>query len=187
MKKVGVLSIQGAIEEHAQIIQKLGHTFIPVKTLETLNQVDALILPGGESTAMGRQLLWFHLLEPLRQRILDGMPVFGTCAGMILLSKHIDQSEQANIGLMDTCVVRNAYGSQINSFITELEVKGISHPVPAVFIRAPRISSIGKNIEILSSYENHPVLVREKNMLAASFHPELTEDFSIHRYFIEMI
>lgn len=187
MKTIGILGIQGAMEAHAAVIQKLGYPTVFVKTLPELQSIDGLIIPGGESTTMGKQLSWFNLLEPLRQRILDGMPVFGTCAGMILLAKDIVGSDQLRIGTMNISVERNAYGRQIASFFTRLPVKGSPHDVEAAFIRAPRISQLGEGVEVLSSYEGHPVLVREKNMLAASFHPELTDDTYIHELFIGML
>lgn len=187
MKTIGVLGIQGAIEEHCDMIEKLGHKVVKVKTEEEINAIDAIILPGGESTAMGKQLDWFNLLEPLREKIKNGMPTFGTCAGMILLAKDIEGSEQIRLGLMNICVKRNAYGAQINSFITDINVDGIEGLVPAVFIRAPRIENLGKDVEVLASYKTCPILVREKNMLAASFHPELTDNLLIHKLFIEMV
>lgn len=187
MKTIGILGIQGAIEEHEASIRKLGIKTLWVKTADDLKQIDGIILPGGESTSMGKQLEWFGLMNPLRKAIAGGMPAFGTCAGMILLAKEIEGSTQTRIGLMDIRVKRNAYGAQLDSFVTDLKVKGFKRSVPAVFIRAPRIEHHGKQVEVLASYKSHPVLVREQHLLAASFHPELTDSTDLHRYFTEMI
>lgn len=187
MKTVGILGIQGAIEEHEASIRKLGLKTLWVKEVADLKKIDGIILPGGESTSMGKQLEWFGLMNPLRQAIAKGMPAFGTCAGMILLAKEIENSTQSRIGLMNIKVRRNAYGAQLDSFITDLNVKGIKHPVPAVFIRAPRIEAHDKSVDVLASHKGYPVLVREKHLLAASFHPELTDGIELHRYFTEMM
>lgn len=187
MKTVGVLGIQGAIEEHENSIRRLGLNTVWVKSAADLKKIDGIILPGGESTSMGKQLEWFGLMEPLRNALAEGMPAFGTCAGMILLAKEIEGSTQTRIGLMNIKVKRNAYGSQLDSFVTELKVKGFKKPLPAVFIRAPRIESCAQSVEVLASYKDHPVLVREKHLMAASFHPELTDSTELHRYFIQMI
>lgn len=188
MKTIGVLGIQGAIEEHIRMVQHLGHRAIWVKDEATLKAVDGLILPGGESTSMGKQLSWFGLLSPLQSKIIEQkLPVFGTCAGMILLAKDIENSDQYRIGGMDIKVKRNAYGSQIDSFITHLDVKGIDHQVPAVFIRAPRIECADPKVEVLASHEGHAVMVKQENMWAASFHPELTDCADIHALFIQSI
>ena len=188
MKTIGILGIQGAIEEHESSLQKIGCKTLWVKEASDLTRIDGIILPGGESTSMGKQLVWSGLMEPLRQSIAQGLPVFGTCAGMILLAKELDgNNAQSRIGLVDILVRRNAYGSQLDSFVTELEVKGFAQPLPAVFIRAPRIESCGNGVETLASHQGHPVLVRQAKMLAASFHPELTDNTELHRYFTEMI
>ena len=187
MKTVGVLGIQGAIEEHEKSIRNLGLNTVRVLAPEDLKKIDGIILPGGESTAMGKQLEWFGLMEPLRKAIAAGLPAFGTCAGMILLAKEIEGSNQTRIGLMDITVKRNAYGSQLDSFVTDLKVAGFKQALPAVFIRAPRIEKCAKNVDILASYKNHPVLVRQKHLLAASFHPELTDSTELQRYFTQMM
>lgn len=187
MKTIGVLGIQGAIEEHLSSIEAVGCKGIRVKSPSDLKKIDGIILPGGESTSMGKQLEWFGLMDPLREALVGGMPAFGTCAGMILLAKEIENSTQARIGLMDICVRRNAYGSQLDSFVTDLTVAGFSQKIPAVFIRAPRIEKCEKNVQILSLHKKHPVLVRQGNLLAASFHPELTDNTELHRYFSEIL
>lgn len=187
MKTIGVLGIQGAIEKHLESVVAIGCKGLWVKTAADLKKIDGIILPGGESTSIGKQLEWFGMMNPLREAIAQGLPAFGTCAGMILLAKDIEACTQARIGLMDITVRRNAYGSQLDSFITDLQVKGIQGKIPAVFIRAPRIEKCGRNVEILASHKDHPVLVRQKNMMAASFHPELTEDTRLHACFGQML
>jgi 5'-phosphate synthase pdxT subunit len=179
VKTIGVLGVQGAIEKHIEIVRMLGNKAVRVLTEDQLRQVDALIIPGGESTSMISQLKWYGLFELLRQTLQDGLPVFGTCAGLILLA--------GELGMLDVTVKRNAYGSQINSFKTDLKVTGIDHKVPAFFIRAPLIEQVGNGAEVLSTYQNSPVLVRQrqKNCIAATFHPELTNDVSIHKLFLD--
>ncbi|MDR1739274.1 MAG: pyridoxal 5'-phosphate synthase glutaminase subunit PdxT [Bacteroidales bacterium] len=178
-KTIGVLGIQGAIEKHVEIIDQLGYKTALVKTQEVLSNIDALVMPGGESTSMIRQLEWYSLLEPLKKILQDGLPVFGTCAGLILLSNQIK--------ILDISILRNAYGSQINSFKTDLQVKGIDHKVPAFFIRAPLIEKVSDDVEVLSIYNNNPVLVKQGKCMAATFHPELTNDTSIHELFVNII
>lgn len=187
MKTIGILGIQGAIEEHEACLRNIGVETLWVKTASDLKKIDGIVLPGGESTSMGKQLEWFGLMDPLRKAIASGMPAFGTCAGMILLAKDIEGSRQTRIGLMDISVRRNAYGSQLDSFITELKVTGFAREIPAVFIRAPRIEKCGEDVQILARYKKYPVLVRQGHLLAASFHPELTDDTELHRYFSQMI
>lgn len=187
MKTIGILGIQGAIEEHEASVRRLGFASIRVKSATDLTQIDGIILPGGESSSMGKQLEWSGLMEPLRKAISQGLPTFGTCAGMILLAKEIEGSNQPRIGLMDMEVRRNAYGSQLDSFVTWLKVEGLTNEIPAVFIRAPRIERCSPDVKVLASYESHPVLVRQNHLLAASFHPELTESTELHSYFGKMI
>ncbi|MDR2556948.1 MAG: pyridoxal 5'-phosphate synthase glutaminase subunit PdxT [Bacteroidales bacterium] len=179
MKTVGVLSVQGAIEKHIEVVEALGNKAVRVLTEQQLREIDALIIPGGESTSMLSQLKWYNLFEPLRQTLQEGLPVFGTCAGLILLAGELN--------VLDVTVKRNAYGSQINSFKTDLKVKGIDHKIPAFFIRAPIIEQVGKGAEVLSTYQHSSVLVRQRegNCMAATFHPELTNDVSIHKLFLD--
>ena len=187
--KVGVLALQGAVSEHLRMIDRCGHQAIPVKTVSQLNRIQRLIIPGGESTTIGKLLARYHLDEKivdLYQR--SNIPIFGTCAGMILLAKQIEKHHQFGLGLMNIAVRRNAYGRQINSFETELEIKGITPPLfGAVFIRAPFITRIGKNVQVLSCFKKNIVIAKEENLLVSSFHPELGDDFRIHEFFIEMI
>lgn len=187
-KTVGVLSFQGSVAEHIQMLEKIdGVTPIEVKTKEALNKADGLILPGGESTTIAKLLHIFGLFEPLKERITSGMPVWGTCAGMILLAKQI-VGESAHLGVMDITVRRNAYGTQLDSFSTSTEIPEISEkPVPLVFIRAPWVEFVCDNVQILCQINGHIVAARQDNMLVTSFHPELTENPAVHQYFAEMI
>lgn len=185
---VGVLSFQGSVAEHMQMLNKIdGVTPLEVKTKEALDQVDGLILPGGESTTIAKLLHIFGLFEPLKERITNGMPVWGTCAGMILLAKQI-VGESAHLGVMDITVRRNAYGTQLDSFSTSAEIPEISEkPVSLVFIRAPWVESADENVRILCQISGHIVVARQDHMLVTSFHPELTETPAVHQYFAEMI
>jgi len=186
MKKIGVLALQGAFKEHVSILTKLGHDAIEVRNSEELNGLDGLILPGGESTAMGKLLVDFKMKQPLISKIQNGLPVWGTCAGMILLAGQLDGNEDAHLGVMDITVRRNAYGRQLDSFITHEMVQGVSDKsVPLVFIRAPYIVDMDKTVELVHKVEGNTVAVRQKNMLATSFHPELTENTKFHEHFIK--
>ncbi|MEG0773490.1 pyridoxal 5'-phosphate synthase glutaminase subunit PdxT [Clostridium sp.] len=189
MVTVGVLSIQGAVREHLEKLQRISKVkAIEVKTKEELDMVEGLIIPGGESTAIGKLLQDFSLIEPLRKRIEQGLPVWGTCAGMILLAKKINNDSKTHLNMMNIEVKRNAYGSQLNSFKTIKFIKEVSeNPIPLVFIRAPYVENIWGNVEVLCEIEGNIVACKEYNMLATSFHPELTEDLSFHKYFVEMI
>lgn len=186
--KIGVLSFQGSVEEHIKILNSFDDIEpIEVKTLKSLNESDGIILPGGESTTISKLLKIFNLAEPLKKRIENGMPVWGTCAGLILLAKNIEK-ESPHLGVMDIFVKRNAYGTQINSFIINSTIDEISkEKIPLVFIRAPWIERIEKDVKKLLKIDNHIVAARQKNMLATSFHPELTKNNEFHRYFINMV
>ncbi len=186
--KSGILAIQGAFHKHRLTMESLGIETCEVRSREELLAVDCLIIPGGESTVMGKLLVKNNIMELLKERILDGMPVFGTCAGMIVMSQRIEGMDQPSLGVMDITVARNAYGRQIESFEASLSVAGIGgSPFPGVFIRAPKIVSTGNSVEVLAEFESVPVLVRQENMLAASFHPELTSDRRIHELFVSMV
>ena len=187
--KVGVLALQGDVREHLAALESAGATALEVKHADTLAGIDALVLPGGESTTIGKLLDRFELLEPLRERAEAGMPLYGTCAGMILMAKEIvgDQPAPHRLGVMDVAVRRNAYGRQVDSFEADLEVHGVDDPFRAVFIRAPEVESTGDEVEVLARWEGRPVLVRQGHLLASSFHPELTGDSSVHRLFVEMM
>lgn len=189
MITVGVLALQGAIAEHINCLKKLpAVTVREVKTLADLNSIDGLILPGGESTAMGKILNYFNLLEPIAQKIKAGLPVWGTCAGMILLAKNISNQAETYFATMDITVKRNAYGSQLDSFQTDINLPEISNkPIPLIFIRAPYIEVAQEHVEVLAKIDNNIVAAKQDNMLVTSFHPELTQDLSWHKYFCNMI
>ncbi len=187
--RIGVLALQGAFAAHAAALQRLGVRADEVRVAGDLAECDALVMPGGESTTMSQLLETSHLFDPLAKRIADGMPVFGTCAGMILLSRHIadGRPDQRSFAALDIDVQRNAYGRQLDSFETEIAVQGFDRAFHAVFIRAPRISRIGSEIETLATYDGKPVLVRSNTVMAASFHPELADDDRVHQLFLNMV
>ena len=187
--RIGVLALQGAFAAHAAALQRLGVSTAEVRVAADLEQCDALVLPGGESTTMSQLLETSQLFDPLAKRIAAGMPVFGTCAGMILLSKCIadGRSDQRSFAALDIDVQRNGFGRQRDSFETEIDVLGLDRAFHAVFIRAPRISRIGSEIETLASHGGEPVLVRSKTVMAASFHPELADDDRVHQLFLNMV
>ena len=187
--RIGVLALQGAFAAHAAALQRLGVSTAEVRVAADLEQCDALVLPGGESTTMSQLLETSQLFDPLAKRIAAGMPVFGTCAGMILLSKCIagGRSDQRSFAALDIDVQRNGFGRQRDSFETEIDVLGLDRAFHAVFIRAPRISRIGSEIETLASHGGEPVLVRSKTVMAASFHPELADDDRVHQLFLTMV
>lgn len=180
---VGVLALQGAFAAHAAILEPLGAATVEVRTSEQLSTVDALVIPGGESTTISMLLERSAMLEPLRERIAGGLPVFGTCAGMILLSTEIrdGRDDQHALGAIDLAVTRNGYGRQIDSFESDLEVEGLDEPFHAVFIRAPLVERAGDAVEVLATVDGDPVLCRQGSVLVAAFHPELSDDDRIHR------
>ena len=185
--KIGILALQGAFLEHKNILDSLKVDNCLVKTKEQLEDIDGIILPGGESTAMGKLFRDFNILEPLKEKIKNGLPVFGTCSGMILLAEKLSNSETVHLGVMGIEVKRNAYGRQLGSFEIEEDFKGINKKVKMVFIRAPYVENIKEGVEILATVNGNITAVREKNMLAVSFHPELTNDTSVHEYFLDII
>jgi 5'-phosphate synthase pdxT subunit len=180
---VGVLALQGAFAAHAAILASLGAATIEVRTVEQLDSVDALVIPGGESTTMSMLLERSGMLEPLAARVADGLPTFGTCAGMILLATEISdgRDDQHALGAVDISVARNGYGRQIDSFESDLDVVGFDRPFHAVFIRAPLVQQTGESVEVLAAVDGDPVLCRQGNVLVAAFHPELSGDDRIHR------
>ena len=187
--KIGILALQGAFAEHERVLERLGVENVELRNLEDFQkyqkELSGLILPGGESTTMGKLLRDQDMLLPIREAILSGLPVFGTCAGLILLAKEITSQDESHLGTMDMVVERNAYGRQLGSFYTEAECKGVGK-IPMTFIRGPIISSVGEDVEILAIVDNQIVAAQEKNMLVTSFHPELTDDVRLHQYFINM-
>ena len=184
---VGVLALQGAFEVHRQRLTSLGVDAPPVRTPSDLERVDALVLPGGESTTMSRLLTTSGLFDVLKGRLTDGMPVFGTCAGMILCATEVHDArpDQRGFDLIDLTVRRNGYGRQLDSFEVDLDVVGLDAPFHAVFIRAPLLERIGADVEVLAVHDGVPVLVRSGRCTVAAFHPELTDDTRLHRLFVE--
>ncbi|MGI9018277.1 MAG: pyridoxal 5'-phosphate synthase glutaminase subunit PdxT [Euzebya sp.] len=190
---VGVLALQGDVAEHLAMLTCGGVDVVAVKHADQLADLDGLVIPGGESTTIGKLLMLFDLMDPLRQRIAEGMGVFGTCAGAILLADtalHHDgrPSDQPLLHAMDTTVRRNAFGRQVDSFEAQLQVRGITDgPIHAVFIRAPVIERAGEGVEVLATVGDTIVVCRQGRLLASSFHPELTDDPRLHEFFIEMV
>lgn len=186
--KIGVLDIQGDVPEHVRALEAAGAEAVRVKTREALDAVDGLVIPGGESTTVGMLLERFELMEPLRERIAEGMPLFGTCTGLILMAKEIEGSRQPRIGCLDVAVRRNAYGRQVDSFEADVNVADVAgEPVRAVFIRAPQITRVDPGVEVLAEGEMGPLLVRSGKLLGATFHPEMTDDARIHELFVRMV
>ncbi len=185
MKTVGVLAIQGDFSKHIEAVRAAGVDAVEVRETKDLEGLDGLIIPGGESTTIGKLLDRYEMLEPMAEFAKEGKPVFGTCAGAILLAKSIVGSDQVRIGLMDIEVKRNAYGRQIESFEADIPCPVIGEiPLRGIFIRAPVIAGVRDGVAILAEYEGRPVLVRQGNLLACTFHPELTGDLRVHRYFL---
>lgn len=185
--KIGVLALQGAVREHQQLLEKLGVEVVPVKKEEQLQEIDGLIFPGGESTTMGKLLRKYDLIQPIRDFQKKGKPLFGTCAGLILLANEIADAEEPHLAVMDMTVKRNAFGRQVDSFECDLSIQGVAEDFPAVFIRAPLITRIGEGVEVLSMVNDEIVAARQGNVLCASFHPELTNDARVHQYFVNMV
>lgn len=187
MPDIGLLVLQGGFARHDEALKAIGASVRPVRYPADLEGLAGIVLPGGESTTQGMLLERHGLLEPLRRAIAGGLPVFGTCAGAILLARDIEGSDQAKLGNLDICVIRNAYGSQVESFEARVQIGDAAHQIDdeieAVFIRAPVFSRIGKGVEVLASFDGKPVMVRQGKILAAAFHPELTRDRAVHRYF----
>lgn len=184
--KIGILAIQGDFEAHARVLERMGVEYVFVRTPEDLAGIDGLILPGGESTTHMKMLAETGLAEAIRQLAADGGAFFGTCAGAILLAREVKGPPQASLGLMDITVVRNAYGRQLASDVFLLPTKLSEQPLEMVFIRAPIIEAVGKDVEVLAERNGKPVLVQEGRMIAATFHPELTNDTKIHQRFVKL-
>jgi pyridoxal 5'-phosphate synthase pdxT subunit len=187
---VGVLALQGDVREHARSLEACGAAVVNVRSPEDLAAVDALVLPGGESTTMGRLLRVFHLEQPLRERVAAGMPTLSTCAGLILLAREIrdGRADQQPLGILDVAVRRNGYGRQLESFEADvaLEPLGVA-PLRAVFIRAPRIEEVGANADIIARLDGEPVAVSQGPHLGLTFHPEMTDDLRVHQLFLERV
>jgi 5'-phosphate synthase pdxT subunit len=187
--RIGVLALQGDFLEHMGVLRSLSIEAVEVRTLGQLSTVDGLIIPGGESTTIGKLLKDCSLLDPIRARIAGGMPVFGTCAGAIVLARDIGGFNQPLIGLMNLSIRRNAYGRQLESFETLVQIPALGDPpMRAIFIRAPAIAAVGEGVEVLARLHSGDIVAaRQAHMLAAAFHPELTSDSRLHRYFVELV
>jgi pyridoxal 5'-phosphate synthase pdxT subunit len=184
--KAGVLALQGDFREHAAVLADLGASPVLVRTEEDLGSVDCLAIPGGESTTIGRLARRHDLVDPIRERAGRGMPVLGTCAGMIVMAREIDDGEPL-LSLMDIRVTRNAYGRQVDSFEADVPVRGEPEPVRGVFIRAPVVESVGRRVEVLAELDGRPVVCEQGSLLAASFHPELVGEGRLHRRLLEKV
>jgi 5'-phosphate synthase pdxT subunit len=186
MVKGGVLALQGDFREHARVFADAGAIPVEVRTPAQLAEVDCLAIPGGESTTISKLARAYDLVEPIRERAREGMPILGTCAGMIVLAAEVVGGESL-FGLIDIAVKRNAYGRQVDSFEADLRVRGIEHPVRGVFIRAPWIERMGEGVEVLSSFEDRPVVLEQGNVVVASFHPELVGETGLHDYLLRKV
>ncbi len=189
-RTIGVLALQGDVREHIAAVEQLGAAGVLVRRPAELDRIDGLIIPGGESTTMSRLLDIFGMREPLTARLADGLPAYGSCAGMIMLATRIldGRPDQLPLGAIDITVRRNAFGRQVDSFEGSVEIVGIDGgPVPGVFIRAPWVESIGAGVEVLGSAAGHPVAVRQGVVLATSFHPEISGDLRVHQLFLNMV
>jgi pyridoxal 5'-phosphate synthase pdxT subunit len=185
--RVGVLSLQGDFAEHLRTLDRIGAEGVDVRRADQLDEIDALIIPGGESTTIGKLAERYDIIPKLKDRVAAGMPVWGTCAGAIFLAKDVPGHPHPLAAVMDIAVERNAFGRQQESFETDLDVKGFDAPYHAVFIRAPKIARVGKSVETLAALEDGTVVAaRQGNLLATSFHPELTKDDRFHRYFLTL-
>jgi 5'-phosphate synthase pdxT subunit len=186
---VGVLALQGAFVAHQRALDAVGATTRQVRLPADLDGLDALVMPGGESTTMSRLLSTSGLFDEIKARVSDGLPVLGTCAGMILLASEVldGRADQLSFGAIDISVQRNGYGRQVDSFETDLEVLGFDHPFHAVFIRAPKVVAIGAGVEVLAEYDGVPVVARQGRVMVASFHPELTGDARLHAKFLQEV
>lgn len=184
--KIGVLALQGSFKEHIEMLKKCDVEAKEIRLPSDLDGVDGLIIPGGESTAMGNLIREYKLDKKIENKYKEGMPIFGTCAGAVLLAKEITNSNQQRLGLMNISIKRNSYGRQIDSFEANIEINGLGR-FKGVFIRAPAIENIYNGVEVLSEFNGRAVLVKNGNLLAATFHPELTDDARLHKYFVEMV
>jgi 5'-phosphate synthase pdxT subunit len=187
MVKIGVLALQGAVREHVKCLEAPNTEVVVVKKVEQLADLDGLVFPGGESTTMRRLIDLYGFFEPLKQYAAEGKPMFGTCAGLILMADTIVGQDTGHLSVINMKVQRNAFGRQRESFETDLHVTGVGEDIRAVFIRAPLILEVGDNVEVLSKYKDEIVAARQGNFLACSFHPELTDDHRFHQYFVSIV
>jgi 5'-phosphate synthase pdxT subunit len=181
--KAGVLALQGDFREHVRALADAGATPVEVRDATGLAGVDCLVIPGGESTTIGKLARAYGLVQPVRDRVAEGMPVFGTCAGMIVLAERVRGGDPL-FAVMDIGVERNAYGRQVDSFEADVDVEGVAHPVRGVFIRAPRVTDVGDGVRVLAEHEGAPVVLEQGNLLVSSFHPELIGETGLHRYLL---
>jgi pyridoxal 5'-phosphate synthase pdxT subunit len=184
--KAGVLALQGDFREHEAVLSDLGAAPIEVRTPEDLARVDALVIPGGESTTISKLARSAALVDPIVERARAGMPMLGTCAGMIVMAARVEGGEPL-LRLVDIAVRRNAYGRQIDSFEADVDVEGVDQPVRAVFIRAPVADDVGEGVRVIAEHEGHPVVLEQGNLVVASFHPELVGEAALHRYVLDKV
>jgi 5'-phosphate synthase pdxT subunit len=186
--KIGVLALQGAVAEHMQMLSALGAEAVPVRLPSELDDLDALIIPGGESTTISKLLSDYGLMEPIRRLARKDFPIFGTCAGLVLLAKKVPNLDMESISVMDIEVERNAFGRQVDSFEADLKIPALHNGTfHGVFIRAPIIEKVEQGVEVLCQLNGRPVAVRQGKLLACAFHPELTDDLRLHKYFLDII
>ncbi|PRZ16627.1 pyridoxal phosphate synthase yaaE subunit [Laceyella sediminis] len=185
--KIGVLALQGAVREHIRLLEMAGAEAVAVKRADELADLDGLVIPGGESTTIGKLMRQYGLREPIMRLHEQGKPIFGTCAGLIMIAKRVENLDEPHLDLMDIDVKRNAFGRQRESFEADLAIQGVADVFPAVFIRAPYIEKVGEGVEVLSVIEDKIVAARQDRLLCAAFHPELTDDVRFHAYFVEMV
>jgi 5'-phosphate synthase pdxT subunit len=184
--KIGVLGLQGDFREHGFVLRDLGVEPVEVRTADQLQEVEALVIPGGESTAIGKLARKHELVEPIRDQAANGMPMLGTCAGMIVMAERVQGGEPL-LGLVDVTVTRNAYGRQVDSFEDDVDVDGIDGPVRGVFIRAPQVEDVGDGVRVLAEYGGKPVVAEQGNLLIAAFHPELVGETRLHEYLLRKV
>jgi 5'-phosphate synthase pdxT subunit len=184
--KVGVLALQGDFREHALVLSDLGVSVVEVRTPEQLELADALVIPGGESTTIGKLATSAGLVDPIRERAEAGMPMLGTCAGMIVMANRVEGGEPL-LSVFDIDVERNAYGRQVDSFEADLDVDGVDHPVRAVFIRAPIVRDVGDDVRVLAELEGRPVVLEQGKLVVAAFHPELVGETKLHEYVLRKV
>ncbi|MRG26737.1 pyridoxal 5'-phosphate synthase glutaminase subunit PdxT [Laceyella tengchongensis] len=185
--KIGVLALQGAVREHIRLLEMAGAEAVAVKRADELADLDGLVIPGGESTTIGKLMRQYGLREPIMRLHEQGKPIFGTCAGLIMIAKRVENLDEPHLNLMDIDVKRNAFGRQRESFEADLAIQGVADVFPAVFIRAPYIEKVGEGVDVLSVIEDKIVAARQDRLLCAAFHPELTDDVRFHAYFVEMV
>jgi 5'-phosphate synthase pdxT subunit len=185
--KAGVLALQGDFREHARVFAEAGATPIEVRTPEELTRVDVLAIPGGESTTISKLARSAELVDPILERAEAGMPILGTCAGMIVMARRVSGLDEPLLPLVDITVERNAYGRQVDSFEADLDVDGVDHPVRGVFIRAPVVRDVGERVRVLATLEGTPVVLEQGNLVVASFHPELVGETRLHEYLLRKV